>query len=60
MNNILFYRTRLKAIKQPQTRRCAAIIPGLPKNLRHEIPAIKGFSESNIGYMNNFVLGRAE
>lgn len=60
MNNILFYGTRLEEIKQPQTGRGAAIIPSLPKNLRHEIPEIKGLSERNIGYKNNFGLGRAE
>ena len=35
----------------------AAVIPRLARDIRNELPEVKGFSERNIGYMIRFCAG---
>jgi len=45
---------RIIAERQKQVGWGAAVIPRLSRDIRNEIPEVKGFSERNIGYMIRF------
>ena len=45
---------KMLAEKQKVAGWGAAVIPRLSKDIRNELPEIKGFSERNIGYMIRF------
>ena len=45
---------RMIVARQKQEGWGAAVIPRLARDIRNELPEVKGFSERNIGYMIRF------